>query len=741
MLFVLNILKSSQIFGRRVKIAKTAVIYRGYQKPSRVMAFKYPDVNRDESIVDNYFGVDVKDPYRWLEDPDYEKTQAFVDVQNAITRPYIDNCPYKEKIRERITKLWNYPKVSVPSRHGDKFYQHRNTGLQNQSVIYVLADLSSEGKVFLDPNTFSDDGTVALSSSAFSEDGKTFAYGLSSSGSDWIEIKFKDVETGVNYDEVLKKVKYSSLTWMHDNKGFFYGAYLDQIGKADGSETKSSENQKLYYHYLGTDQSKDVVVVEFEDPQLRMGAHVSDCGKYLMVTPIKGCKNNLLYYAKLENNEKITKKLDLIPIVTEFQADYEYITNNDSKFIFRTNKNAPNYRIVTIDLNKPEEASWTDLIPEHTKDVLDWAHVINNNMLVVCYLQDVKNVLQIYDLNTGKKLHDFKVDVGTIASISGKRKHTEMFYSFVSFLTPNIIHKVTFDKEITDTVYHETKVGDLDSSAYETRQVFYKSKDGTEIPMFIINKKGASKDGNQPCLLYGYGGFNVNLTPSFSVSRLIFINHFNGIYALANIRGGGEYGDKWHNGGRFENKQNCFDDFQCAAKYLVEQKYTGVNKLTIQGGSNGGLLVAACINQAPELFGAAICQVGVLDMLRYHKFTIGYAWKSDYGCSETEEHFNYLYKYSPLHNIRVPDNDQQYPATLLLTADHDDRVVPLHSLKFIAQLQHQLGKIQTQTNPLMIRIETRAGHGAGKPTSKIIDEVTDIFCFISKSLHLDFNEE
>ncbi|XP_019880935.1 prolyl endopeptidase isoform X2 [Aethina tumida] len=704
------------------------------------MAFKYPEVARDESVVDDYFGTQVKDPYRWLEDPDSEKTQAFVDAQNALTRPYLDSCPYKEKLREHITKLWNYPKSSIPFRHGDKYYQHRNTGLQNQSVIYVLDDLKSEGKIFLDPNTFSDDGTVALSNTAFSEDGKTFAYGLSTSGSDWIEIKFLNVETGENYKEVLKKVKYSSLTWMHDNKGFFYGAYLDQTGKADGSETKSSENQKLYYHLLGTDQSQDIVVVEFEDPQLRMSAHVSDCGKYLVVTPIKGCKNNLLYYAELRDDYKVEGKLDLKPIVTEFNADYEYITNNDRKFYFRTNKNAANYRVVMIDLDKPEEEAWEDLIPENPKDVLDWAHIVNNNMLVVCYLKDVKNVMQIHDLISGKKLYDFKLDVGTIGGISGKRKHTEMFYSFGSFLTPNIVHQVTFDNDkIEDTVYHETKVGDLDPSIYETQQVFYTSKDGTKIPMFIINKKGLVKDGTKPCLLYGYGGFNVNLTPSFGVSRLIFINHFDGIFALANIRGGGEYGDNWHNGGRFENKQNCFDDFQYAAKYLVEQKYTSVDKLTIQGGSNGGLLVAACINQTPELFGAAICQVGVLDMLRYHKFTIGYAWKSDYGCSEVEDQFKYLYKYSPLHNIKVPENGQ-YPSTLLLTADHDDRVVPLHSLKFIAQLQHQVGRAESQKNPLLIRIETRAGHGAGKPTSKIIDEVTDTFCFIGRSLNLNFKD-
>ncbi|XP_072402029.1 prolyl endopeptidase isoform X1 [Diabrotica undecimpunctata] len=709
---------------------------------SRRMSFKYPEPARDESIKDTYFGTEVTDPYRWLEDPDSEETQAYVNAQNAITRPYLESCPHKLEIKKKITQLWNYPKMSTPFLHGTKYYQFRNTGLQDQGIIYTMDKLDDEGKIFLNPNTFSEDGTVALSGTSFSEDGKTFAYGLSSSGSDWVEIKFRNVETGKDHDEILTKVKYSPMAWMHDNIGFFYGGYLHQTGKTDGSETKSSEYQKLYYHRLGTDQSKDVMAVEFDDHQLRMGAHVSHCGDYLIVTPIKGCKNNLLYFTKFNSTRTVEGKLELTPIVTSFEADYEYVTNVDTKFYFRTNKNAPNYRIIVIDIENPSEDNWKNLIPEHTKDVLDWAHIVNNNMLVVCYLRDVKNAMSIYDLNTGKKIHDFQLDVGSVSAITAKRYHKEMFYSFCSFLTPNIIYKVTFeDEKIKETLWHETKVGDFNSSLYETQQVFYKSKDGTEIPMFIVNKKGLVRDGSKPCLLYGYGGFNVNLTPAFGVTRLVFINNFDGIFALANIRGGGEYGDTWHNGGRFGNKQNCFDDFQYAAKYLVEQNYTKVNKLTIQGGSNGGLLVAACINQAPHLFGAAICQVGVLDMLRYHKFTIGYAWKSDYGSSEEEDQFKYLYKYSPLHNIHIPqDPSQQYPATLLMTADHDDRVVPLHSLKFIAELQHRAGKSPFQTNPLMIRIETKAGHGAGKPTSKVIDEVTDYLAFISKSLSLKFIE-
>ncbi|XP_066158222.1 prolyl endopeptidase isoform X1 [Euwallacea fornicatus] len=698
----------------------------------------YPKARRDETVKDDYFGTVVEDPYRWLEDPDSEETKRFVDVQNEITRPYLNSCTHKDFIKSRVTKLWNYPRCSAPFRRGDKYFQYRNSGLQNQSVLYVMESIKDHGRVFLDPNLLSKDGTVALSDTSFSEDGNVFAYGLSSSGSDWIEIKFKDVVTGADYPETLKKVKYSPMAWMHDNKGFFYGAYLNQEGKADGSETTSSENQKLYYHELGTDQSQDVVAAEFQDKELRIGAQISHCGTYLLVTPIKGCKNYLVYFAKIDPSQKVTEKLELVPVVTNFEADYEYITNVNSRFYFRTNKNALNFRVIVIDFNSPAESNWEVFIPEQ-QAVLDDVHLINNSMLVVCYLVDVKHKMHIIDLS-GTKVYEFAINLGTVCEITGKRYHKEMFYSVSSFLTPNVITRVQFGEEITEELYHETKVGDLDPSLYETKQEFYESKDGTRVPMFIISKKGAVRDGSSPCLLYGYGGFNVKLTPSFAVSRLIFVNNFDGIYALANIRGGGEYGDSWHNGGRFENKQNCFHDFQYAAQHLIKEKYTSSSKLTIQGGSNGGLLVAACINQAPELFGAAICQVGVLDMLRYHKFTIGYAWKSDYGSSEDEGGFRYLYKYSPIHNINVPKDGGQYPATLLLTADHDDRVVPLHSLKFIATLQYKIGSLPQQKNPLLIRIETKAGHGAGKPTTKIIDELTDIFCFISNSLKVKFSE-
>ncbi|XP_060804058.1 prolyl endopeptidase isoform X1 [Amyelois transitella] len=705
----------------------------------RTMSFEYPEARRDETVVDDYHGTLIKDPYRWLEDPDSNETKEFIEAENKITRPYLNACPVKDDIHERLTELWNYPKYSCPFRRGDRYFFFKNTGLQNQNVLYVQDSLDGEARVFLDPNTLSEDGTIALSGSRFTEDGATFAYGLSASGSDWITIHLKDVATGKDYPEVLEKVKFASMSWTKDHKGLFYSRYPDQTGKTDGSETEVNRDQKLCFHRLNTPQKDDVIVVEFpEEPLWRIGAEVTDCGKYLIVTPVRDCRDNLLFFAEL-NDYNVTGKLPLTQIVHKFEADYEYITNEGSVCIFRTNKNAPNYRLIKIDLRHPHEDNWQTLIPEHPTDVLDWASAVDGDKLVIHYVRDVKSVLQLHSAETGDMIQTFDLPVGSVVGFSGKKEQTEIFYHFMSFLTPGVIYHVDLSKKPYDpTVFREVKVKGFDGSQYEAKQVFYSSKDGTKVPMFIVSKKDLPRDGSNPALVYGYGGFNINIQPSFSVTRVVFMQHFNGVVAIPNIRGGGEYGERWHNAGRLLNKQNVFDDFQAAAEYLIAEKYTKPSLITIQGGSNGGLLVAACINQRPDLYGAAIVQVGVLDMLRFQKFTIGHAWTSDYGSSDNETQFRNLIKYSPLHNIHVPDDERpEYPATLVLTADHDDRVVPLHSLKFIAALQHA-ARNSRQKRPLLARVDTKAGHGGGKPTTKIIDENTDILCFMTQALGLKF---
>uniref|UniRef100_A0A8C1IYY1 Prolyl endopeptidase n=1 Tax=Cyprinus carpio TaxID=7962 RepID=A0A8C1IYY1_CYPCA len=705
-----------------------------------IMAFQYLNAYKDES-VDDYHGCKVPDPYSWLEDPDSEKTQAFVNAQNKLTLPFLEQCEIRDIFKDRMTELYDYPKYSCPFKRGNRYFHFYNTGLQNQSVLYMQENLEAEPSVFLDPNTFSEDGTVALRGYAFSEDGEYLAYGTSASGSDWVEMRFLRVDGAVLLEDRLERVKFTCMSWTHDGKGLFYNSYPEQEGKSDGTETSTNLHQKLYYHVLGTPQSQDVLCAEFPDqPKWMSGAEVSDDGRYVLLSIREGCDPvNRLWFCDLDAvPQGITGLLPWVKLIDNFDAEYEYVTNEGTVFTFKTNLDAPQYRLINIDFGQPSISQWKELIPQHDKDVIVFATCTYSRFLFVCFLHDVKNVLKMFHLSSGEEIHTFPLDVGSIVGFTGRKKDSEIFYSFTSFLSPAIIYHCDLTQEpLQPHIFREVTVKGFSPADYQTTQVFYPSKDGTQIPMFIVHKKGINLDGSHPAFLYGYGGFNISITPSYSVSRLIFVRHLGGVLAVANIRGGGEYGETWHKAGMLANKQNCFTDFQCAAEYLIKEGYTSPKKLTINGGSNGGLLVGACVNQRPDLFGCAVAQVGVMDMLKFHKFTIGHAWTTDFGCSEIKEQFDWLIKYSPLHNIRVPEADGvQYPAVLLLTGDHDDRVVPLHSLKYIATLQSVIGQWSGQSNPLFIYVDTKSGHGAGKPTSKVIQEVADTYAFIARLLQI-----
>uniref|UniRef100_A0A671PLJ8 Prolyl endopeptidase n=1 Tax=Sinocyclocheilus anshuiensis TaxID=1608454 RepID=A0A671PLJ8_9TELE len=716
----------------------------------RHLLFEFPEAKKKKLVrftcVDDYHGCKVRDPYSWLEDPDSEKTQAFVNAQNHLTLPFLEQCEIRDIFKDRMTELYDYPKYSCPFKRGNRYFHFYNTGLQNQSVLYMQKNLEAEPSVFLDPNSFSEDGTVALRGYAFSEDGEYLAYGTSASGSDWVEIRFLRVDGAVLLEDRLERVKFTCMSWTHDGKGLFYNSYPEQEGKSDGTETSTNLHQKLYYHVLGTPQSQDVLCAEFPDqPKWMSGVEVSDDGRYVLLSIREGCDPvNRLWYCDLNAvPQGITGLLPWVKLIDNFDAEYEYVTNEETVFTFKTNLDAPQYRLINIDFAQPSIISqWKELIPQHDKDVIVFATCTYSRFLFVCFLHDVKNVLKMFHLSSGEEIRTFPLDVGSIVGFTGRKKDSEIFYSFTSFLSPAIIYHCDLTKEpLQPHIFREVTVKGFSPADYQTTQVFYPSKDGTQIPMFIVHKKGIKLDGSHPAFLYGYGGFNISITPSYSVSRLIFVRHLGGVLAVANIRGGGEYGETWHKAGMLANKQNCFTDFQCAAEYLIKEGYTSPKKITINGGSNGGLLVAACVNQRPDLFGCAVAQVGVMDMLKFHKFTIGHAWTTDFGCSEIKAQFDWLIKYSPLHNIRVPEADGvQYPAVLLLTGDHDDRVVPLHSLKYMATLQSVIGQWPGQSNPLFIYVDTKSGHGAGKPTSKVIQEVADTYAFITRCLNLSWIE-
>lgn len=693
-----------------------------------------------------------------MEDPDSEETKEFVARQAELAESVLAGCSERESLHREVTRLFDHPRHAAPFRRGDKYFYFHNSGLQAQSVLYVQDDLDAEAEVLLDPNTLSKDGTVALSTYSVSEDGKYIAYGLSESGSDWITISVMGIADRQPMSDKLSWVKFSSISWTHDGKGFFYGRYPAPRGvELDaGTETNINLNHEIYYHVMGSDQSEDILCwKDPEHPKYSFGASVTEDGKYIILGIYEGCDPvNKLYYCEIsslpqgiEGFKETKEMLPFVKLIDNFDAQYQVVANDGNEFTFLTNKNAPKNKLVRVNIEKPE--LWTDVLPEHERDVLESADAVNGNQLLVCYMSDVKHILQIRDLITGNLLHQLPLEIGSVSEISCRREDKEVFIGFTSFLSPGIIYRCNLASAIPEMeMFREISVPGFDRTDFEVKQIFVPSKDGTKIPMFIMSKKDIKLDGSHPTLLYGYGGFNISITPSFSVSRVVLCKNMGFVVCVANIRGGGEYGEEWHKAGALAMKQNCFDDFISCAELLISAGYTSSRQLCIEGGSNGGLLIAACINQRPDLFGCALAHVGVMDMLRFHKFTIGHAWTTDYGCSEKEEEFHWLIKYSPLHNVRRPweqsfGNNCQHPATMLLTADHDDRVVPLHSLKLLATLQYILcTSIQDtpQINPIIGRIDRKSGHGAGRPTKKMIDEVADRYSFMAKMLGASWTE-
>jgi len=680
------------------------------------MSLTYPPSPRSRH-VDTYHGVEVADPYRWLEDPNSAQTRQWIEAQNQVTFDYLAQLPGREQIRQRLTELWNYERYSVPFQRGGRYFYYKNDGLQNQSVLYTLPDLAAEPRILLDPNTLSADGTVALSGIAVSEDGTYLAYGISTAGSDWVEWKVRHIETGKDLADHLQWVKFSGASWRHDHQGFFYSRY-DEPDETTKLEAVNYY-QKLYYHRVGTPQSQDQLVYHRPDQkEWGFSGQVSDDGRYLIIYVWRGTDpRNLLFYKDLRQPNS-----PVVEVIAEFEAEFNVIDNDGSRLWVHTDWQAPRGRVIAIDLDHPQPDQWQELIPE-AQETLQRVSVLNHQFVAV-YLRDAYSAVRCFDLR-GQFMRDLALPgIGSVGGFDGRRQETETFYSFTSFTTPTTIYRYDLTTG-SSTLFRQPQIG-FDPADYTTEQVFYSSQDGTRIPMFITRKQSLVPQGETPTLLYGYGGFGISLTPTFSVSNLVWLE-LGGLYAVPNLRGGGEYGETWHQAGTKRHKQTVFDDFIAAAEWLMAAGYTTPQKLAIMGGSNGGLLVAACMTQRPELFAVVLPAVGVMDMLRFNQFTIGWAWESDYGSPQDPDDFRVLYAYSPLHNLRP---GTAYPATLLTTADHDDRVVPAHSFKFAAAVQAAQGG----DAPVLIRIETKAGHGAGKPITKVIEEVADKWAFLAANL-------
>jgi prolyl oligopeptidase len=669
---------------------------------------KYPKTKKGD-VVDDYFGTEVPDPYRWLEDDMSEETKAWVKAQNKVTFAYLDTLSQKAALKERLSEVWNYEKVSAPFQKGDYIYYYKNDGLQNQSVVYRKDSLGKE-EVFLDPNSFSEDGTTSLGQLSFTQDGTLAAYAISEGGSDWRKIIIIDAESKSIIEDTLIDVKFSGISWKN-NDGFFYSSY----DKPDGSELSAkTDRHKLYYHELGTKQSEDKVVFGEKEEEKRryVGCSVTKDGKYLFITGANSTSGNEMYLLNLTNPEAEKQT-----IIEGFEQDVYLVTNNEEDFFFMTNLNAPNKRLVKAKIEQPSSDNWEDVISE-TENVLSISK--GAGYFFAQYMVDAISMVKQFNYD-GELIREINLPgIGTASGFGGRNEDSVLYYTFTNYITPPTIyayHPETAKSEI----YFQPEI-DVNPDDFESKQIFYTSKDGTKVPMIISHKKGIELNGENPTILYGYGGFNISLTPSFSVSNLVWME-MGGIYVVPNLRGGGEYGKKWHNAGTQMNKQNVFDDFIAAADYLTENEYTSSDYLAISGRSNGGLLVGATMAQAPEKFAVALPGVGVLDMLRYHQFTAGAGWAYDYGTADdSKEMFNYLLGYSPLHNLK---KGVSYPATLVTTGDHDDRVVPAHSFKFAATLQ----EMHEGENPVLIRIETNAGHGAGTPVSKLIEQQADIFAF------------
>ncbi|MBL9091767.1 MAG: S9 family peptidase [Planctomycetaceae bacterium] len=691
------------------------------QREVEAAEVKYPEAARGD-VVDTYHGRTIADPYRWLEEPDGPATKAWIAAENEATEKLLATIPERERLKKRITELWNYVRFGVPTTRGGRYFYSRNDGLQNQAVFYAADALDAEPRVLLDPNKLSADGTVALSGWELSDDGNLLAYGLAAAGSDWETWHVRDVATGLDRTDKIEWVKFSGASWTPDGKAFYYSRY--DAPKPGAEYTDSNYYQKLYLHKLGTPQSDDRLVYERKDEkEWGFGGEVTEDGRYLIISVWRGTDpNNQVFYQDLS-----TPDAPVVELIKGYHAEYSFLANDGPLFYFRSDLDAPRYRVIAVDVTKPEERR--EVVPQQT-GVLESAAFFGERVFCT-FMDDAHNKVREFRLSgsaePAKLVREFPLPgIGSVDGFTGRRDAKETFYSFTGFTSPPTIYR--YDLATDDvSVFRQAQVK-FEPSDYETKQIFYASKDGTRVPMFVTHRKGLKLDGSNPTLLYGYGGFNISLTPYFSAGRLAWLE-LGGVLAIPNLRGGGEYGRPWHEAGMIANKQNVFDDFIAAAEKLIADGYTKPAKLAITGSSNGGLLVGACLVQRPDLFGAVLPDVGVLDMLRFHKFTIGWAWTSEYGSAEAAEQFPTLLKYSPLHNIR---SGVKYPATLITTADHDDRVVPAHSFKFAAALQAAQGG----DAPILIRIETSAGHGAGTPTTKQIDELADTYAFLVRVLDM-----